>query len=281
MRTTARLGLLELGQGDADGLAVFKAQRDGLGGQGDVGHLGHPAGNVDLGAQFGGAGVELLVGFELVAQAAHEPAAAARDFLRVEREALLLGHANGNGVEITAHPAAAQLLAAVAQATDHARSIAHANLAHVHAHMELACQAAHKLAEVDTFLSLEEEDGLLAVEQKLHLYRMHVGVGFLHQVPKRDERLGGARVELFLLLLVGRGGDAQHGLQGRVKAGDKIVGNVHDARGELAELVTALGAHDHVVVRVQIKPGRVEPKDLGANIQFNGSNLNHRLPFLS
>ena len=114
--------------------------------------LGDAERGLDDRAFFGGAALEVLVRVVLVAQTAHESAAESRDLQGVEREVLLLGHADRHGLELAPEPHAAQLLAAVAQPADHPRLVAHADLAHVDARVEPAREVADQVAEVHALL---------------------------------------------------------------------------------------------------------------------------------
>ena len=62
------------------------------------------------------------------------------------------------------------------QAAHHAGLVAHADLAHVDAHVEVRGQPAHELTEVHALLGLEVEHRLVAIQQVLHRHGMHVGV---------------------------------------------------------------------------------------------------------
>src|SRR5699024_11524728 len=73
--------------------------------------------------------VQVLVGGLLVPQAAHQAAAAAADLGGVEGEALLLGHPDGDGLEVPQKAAAAEGLAAQADAPD--RKSTRLNSSHV------------------------------------------------------------------------------------------------------------------------------------------------------
>ena len=67
----------------------------------------------------------------LVAQAAHEPPAGAGDLRRVEREALVLGHAELTGRSSGSQLRGAELAAAAPDAVQSLRFVAHADLPHL------------------------------------------------------------------------------------------------------------------------------------------------------
>src|SRR5699024_12346069 len=84
--------------------------------------------------------VQVLVGGLLIPQAAHQAAAAAADLGGVEGEALLLGHPDGDGLEVPQKAAAAEGLAEQADATHHLAIVTHADLAQIDPHMDGAGQ---------------------------------------------------------------------------------------------------------------------------------------------
>ena len=166
-----------VGEVHADGLAALEAQHDLLLGRVVLDDLALSQRRVDDGVALGRAALEVAVGLELVAQAAHEAPARARDLGRVEREVLLLGHADAHRVEARGETTAAELLAAVAVAADDGGLLAHADLAHVDAHVELAREITHELAEVHAVLGGEVADGLLLVEEELDAHGLHLKSG--------------------------------------------------------------------------------------------------------
>ena len=85
---------------------------------------------------------------QLVAQAAFQAAAHARQLRRVQAEVLLLGHLDRHRLERLQPGRAAQRAAAGAVAAEHLGFVAHADLAHLDAHPEMRGQIAHQLAEV-------------------------------------------------------------------------------------------------------------------------------------
>ena len=271
---------IELGQGHLHGLFPLHLQRHDLPRHVVIDHLGRPGRRLHRGVQLGSAALEVLVGIELVAQTAHEAPAQPRDLLGVQREPLLLGHADGHGAELAAESLAAQLLTAVPDAAHHAGLVAHADLTHVDAHVEAGRQLAHQLAEVDALLGLEVEDGLVAVEQKLHGHRVHVLVVLPGHLLEHREGLGGGTLHLGCLLDVLFGGDALHGAQGALQSAHLLLGHLDDlARGD-AELGAPGGAHHHGHVFLYIQIARIEPQRPGVEGQVNRCDPNHEQPLL-
>ena len=70
----------------------------------------------------------VLIGVLLVFEAAHEPAARAGDLRRVQAQILRLGHLDRNGDEVVQKLRAAERPAADAEAAEHLRLVAHADL---------------------------------------------------------------------------------------------------------------------------------------------------------
>ena len=161
------IALLPLGrvvQSDADRLAheVHGADVAGAVGRENEGIvLGHPLHGV-------------LVGRLLVLQAAHEAAARAGNFRRIQAEILCLGHLDGHGHKVVQKLRAAERTAADAEAAEHFGLVAHADLTQLDAGAEHAREVAHELAEVHAPLGGEEEHDLAAVKAALHAHELHV-----------------------------------------------------------------------------------------------------------
>src|SRR6266446_2966872 len=84
---------------------------------------------------------------QLVAQAALEASALAGELRRVEAELLLLRHLDRHRLERVEPGRAAERAAAGPVAAEHFRRVAHADLAHLDADVEVPGQVAHQLAE--------------------------------------------------------------------------------------------------------------------------------------
>ena len=81
--------------------------------------------------------------------------------------ALLLGHLDGNGLEVLQKAGAAEGLAADAEAADHLALVAHADLAQLDAGVEDAGQILDQFAEVHPAVGGEVEHDLGAVQRVL------------------------------------------------------------------------------------------------------------------
>ena len=180
---------LHLAEWHANLLAVLQAQGKLLLGRVVLHDLCRAKRRLDDGVLLGRALLEVAVRLELVAQAAHETAARAGDLVGVERQVLLLCHADGHGLKAAAKARAAQLLAAVAKASHERGLLAHADLAHVDALAQLAGEVAHELAEVDALVGREVADALLAAEQVLDGDGLHVQATLGDEAAERRESL--------------------------------------------------------------------------------------------
>ena len=105
-----------------------------------------------------------LVHFVLIGEAAEEPAADARDLGGVQHHFLFLGHADRDRFEVPEERGAAKLAAARAEPADHARDVAHADLAHLDPALELEGKVLHQFPEIDAVLGKEEEGDARRVE---------------------------------------------------------------------------------------------------------------------
>src|SRR5258706_2473101 len=109
----------------------------------------------------------------LVRQAAHQPAANARDLGGIERQVLLFGHLDGNDVELGEPGAATQRLAAHADAPEELGVVARADLSQLDARVKLGGEVAHQRAKVHPLLRREVEGEAAAVVGVLRLHQLH------------------------------------------------------------------------------------------------------------
>src|SRR5215469_16460930 len=106
---------------------------------------------------------QLIVGGELVEQAALEPAAR-------ERHVLGLGHLDGDGIEALQIRRAAELPAAGADAIHELGGVARPDLAHLDAGVELVGEVADEIAEVHALLRAEEHGDAAMAWIDLHVH---------------------------------------------------------------------------------------------------------------
>src|SRR5882724_1506613 len=106
-------------------------------------------------AHLGQAAAQLLVGGELVEEAALEPAAIAEELAVGERHVLGLGHLHGDGVELLEMGRAAELPPAGADAVHELGGVPGADLLHLDPRVELVGEVAHEVAEVHPLLGVE------------------------------------------------------------------------------------------------------------------------------
>ena len=117
---------------------------------------------------------QFLVRFLLIAQAAHQAAAAAGYLGGVKRKRLHLRHFRGHRLKIVQKLAAAVRAAADADATDHLRLVPDADLAQFDAVAEDARKILYQLAEVDPPVGREEEHRLVPLKIALHVHQLHI-----------------------------------------------------------------------------------------------------------
>ncbi len=166
----------------------------------------------------------------------------------------------------------------MAQAADHARLVAHADLAHVDAHVQAAGERPHQFAEVHAVFRLEVEDRLFAVEEVLHRHRAHLLGGLRGELLEDGHRVGGLLLKGGLLgpiLVVGNAND-------RFELGFQflhLLGRcLEDLVGHVPELKAAGGFDHHIVVGGDFQVPRVEPQRLRVERQVNRRNANHSAP---
>ena len=117
---------------------------------------------------------QFLVRLLLIAQAAHQAAAAAGYLGGVERKRLHLRHFRGHRLEIFQELAAAVRPAADAYAADHLCLVPDADLAQLDSVAEDARKILYQFAEVDPPVGGEEEHRLVPLEIALHIHQLHV-----------------------------------------------------------------------------------------------------------
>ena len=94
----------------------------------DRAHVAKAVGRCDKRILLRAAARRVLVGVLLVFEAAHEPTACAGDLRRVQAQILRLGHLDRNGDEVVQKLRAAERPTADAEAAEHLRLVAHADL---------------------------------------------------------------------------------------------------------------------------------------------------------
>ena len=169
----------------------------------------------------------------------------------------------------------------MAQATHQTSPIAHANLAHVYAHMEMTGELAHQVAKIYAFLSLEIEHRLVAVEQELHHNGTHLIACTFGKLLEHNQRLFALLGQFVCALDVFFRRNANNRLQRRFQIGDKLIANLHDIGRCRAELSSAFRFNDYVIVCLNVYVARVEPENLGSRLHLNRCYPNHVEPLLS
>src|SRR5262249_38680236 len=116
---------------------------------------------------------ELEIGVVLVAQAALQPPAHARQLRGVERQALLLRHLDRHRAELAQPARAAELTPARPDAAEALGLVAVADLLNLDSQVEGLGEIADEIAEVHPVVGKEVEDHLRAVEDALGLDQLH------------------------------------------------------------------------------------------------------------
>ena len=200
--------------------------------------------------------LHLLIGLELVDQAALKATADARQLRLIEREVLLLRHADRDVRELVQPRGAAQLAATRADAGHDLRLVARAHLSELDARAEVGGEGGVELRQVGAILAGIEEDKARSVE-------LPVRPEDLDRHTPRVGHLGrGARGVLLHALVfvhreeIGSGRAAHDGAERRIDHHEgRVGGQDRDACRVLAEI----GAHDdHLTKRDVVDPAGVE-----------------------
>jgi hypothetical protein len=135
----------------------------------------------------------LHVEFVLVPQAAHEAPTRAGNLRRIERQSLVLGHAEVHGAELGQPRRRAILAAAAADAVEPLGFVANADLLQLDPRAEHRRELAHERTEVDALLGREVQRELLAIP-------LPFGIGELHRQLVGGDSLHGASSRVVVLL---------------------------------------------------------------------------------
>ena len=253
------IALLPLGrvvQSDADRLAheVHGADVAGAVGRENEGIvLGHPLHGV-------------LVGRLLVLQAAHEAAARAGNFRRIQAEILCLGHLDGHGHKIVQKLRAAERTAADADAAEHLCLIAHTDLAQLDAVAEHGGEILDQLAEVNAPVGREEEHGLVALEAALDVHELHIQTVLGDFLLADLKRLFFAAAVDLLDAQVVLCGDARKRAQ---RLHNRLIRHNVVSENALCQLQAARGLDYDLVARAHGDSVRVKEIDLAAVFEFH------------
>ena len=172
-----------------------------------------PSRRLHKGADAGHIPDQVFIGLFLIAQAAHQPAAAAGDLGGIEREILHLGHFGGDGRKLVQEGAAAVGAAADPDPAEHLGLVAHADLAQLDAVVKNAREILDQLAEVHAPVGGEEEKRLVAVKAAFHVHKLHVQPVVLDLLLADDQRVLFAEAVLLVDPPVLQGGHTHHRAQ--------------------------------------------------------------------
>ena len=131
-------------------------------------------------AELGSAVLKIRIIFLLVSKAAQQAPTNPRNFRRIQKEVLILGHLDGHRLETTQISPAATHLPAISERPDHLGLVAHADLAQFNAGAVIAHQLLDQIPKINPARSREVEDHLALVEIDLHIHKLHVQVHARH-----------------------------------------------------------------------------------------------------
>ena len=263
----AALRTRHIGQVDLKDFAVLQAQHQLLARRVIFLNTRLAKRRIDERLLFGRTALKVLVGLELVAQAAHQTTAHAADLGGIERQVLLFCHANRDGFKLSAKARAAELLSALGVATHQAGLVAHADLAHVDANMQRRGQILDELAKIDALLGCKVEHGLLAAKQVLNADRLHLEVELLDQAAEVDHGLVALDGQVVGKLQVDVARHAQHGLK---RLTDLVLRHLKGIGRDQADLGSALGGANGIIGLEDIQILRIEPQVARGVGKLNG-----------
>jgi hypothetical protein len=163
---------------------------------------------------------------------------------RADGECLLLGHADGDGLELGHPPAAAELLPAGADPADVLGGVARSHGAQLDTRAERLVEPAVELAKVEPIVRREVDGQLATVEPKAGAAELDGHAEYPGLRFGEDERLGLAKEALLALRDVLRRGKAKGGpYRQHLVSMDERIGRERDG----AEIRPNGGVHDHLI----------------------------------
>ena len=208
---------------------------------------------------------QILIRRLLIAQAAHQTAACTGDLRRVERHGLHLRHLRRDGLKVVQELTAAVRAAADADAAEHLRLIAHADLAQLDAVAEHGGEILDQLAEINTPVGREEEHGLVALEAALDVHKLHIQTMLGDLLLADLKRLLLAAAVDLLDAQIALRGDARQRAQ---RLHDRLIRHDVVSENALCQLQAARGLDDDLVARAHGDAVRVKEIDLAAVFEF-------------
>ena len=215
---------------------------------------------------------QILIGFLLITQAAHQTAAAAGDLGGVERERLDFRHLCGDGMKVVQELAAAVGAAADSETAQHFGLVPDPDLSQLDAVVQDPSQVLDQRAEIHTSVRGEEESSLAALKIALDIHELHVQMMLLNLLAADVE---GGLLALAVDLLrsqIHLGGDPQNPAQRLYDSGVLHGMILPGADGDLH----AVGrVDDHVVSNLNLKPGGVKIVRFSAVFKSDANYFGH------
>ena len=180
----------------------------------------------------------------LIFQAAHEAPADARNLCRVEREVLLLCHADGDGNKVAEEGRTAERPPAASHAAHHLRLVAHADLTQLDARAEHARKLTNKLTKVYAPIRGEVKRHLREIERQLNVNEFHLEPELFDLLLADRTRFALTRPILIDARKIGCVGNTVHDAQIRRHG---FIRHLARTRHHLAALHAARRLHDDMV----------------------------------
>src|SRR5690606_35209951 len=217
----------------------------------------------------------------LVGEAAHEAPAAAGDLCRVERESLVLGELQADGLELAQPGRAAQLAAAATHATQECGLVTHTDLFELDARAERAGEVANELAEADAPLCREVDRQLGAAVLPLRFADLQLYARLQDLLARDATDPGLVLAQLNRARHLLRPCTAQHApLRDRCGAAGGAARAFplgHRARSRHPpEVLAAVSLHDHVIADADVLLGDVVLPAIPLEGYFN--DCGHLMP---
>ena len=228
-------------------------------------------GRLDLGPGPRRVLLEILVERVLVLQAAHQPPARPGDAHRVHRQVLVLGHPDGDRLEVLEERRAAQVPAARADAALQPGLVARADLLQLDPGPQPRGQVADQRPEVDPVRGAEVEGEHVGVGHVVDRDDLHRQVVLADQPPGGHPPLGPAPPVLLVPVQVLRGGQA-----GADRQAVDVLRHPLGRPDALGDLGAAVGGHEHLVADLRLVAARVEVVEPPVPLETDRHDHAHR-----
>ena len=199
--------------------------------------------------------IQLLIGFLLVFQAAHQPAAHARNFCLIERKILLFCHFDRDRGKIRQIRMTAEASAADSDTAEYFCFVPHTDLAKFYPGLKNGCQVFYQKSEIDSAVSCKIKQHFIIVKSILRIDQLHVQLMLPYLLPADFKSFSFFLPVLIFPLIIFGSGRTDHLLQ---RMYHFLVLHFLRTQNYPAVFHAPRGFHDHMVIHFNIKILRIK-----------------------